>query len=60
VILSGNEIGMPWGIGFIVGFGVVRFASGRRDAAPGRGRGLTSWITSASYLSYAYFFKQAV
>ena len=51
---------MPWGIGFIVGFGVVRFASGRRDAAPGRGRGLTSWITSASYLSYAYFFKQAV
>ena len=63
VILSEYEIGIAaWGIGFIVGFGVVRFAGG----AKGTPLQIVAVVSSllgiviGKYISYAYFFKQAV
>jgi hypothetical protein len=63
VILSEYEIGIAaWGIGFLAGFGVVRFAGG----AKGTPLQIVAVVSSllgivlGKYISYAYFFKQAV
>jgi hypothetical protein len=63
VILSEYEIGIAaWGIGFIVGFGVVRFAGGAKGAPLQVVAVVSSvlGIVIGKYISYAYFFKQAV
>jgi len=63
VILSEYEIGIAaWGIGFLAGFAVVRFAGG----AKGMPLQVVAVVSSllgiviGKYISYAYFFKQAV
>src|SRR5215204_2666763 len=63
VILSEYEIGIAaWGIGFVAGFAVVRFAGG----AKGMPLQVVAVVSSllgiviGKYISYAYFFKQAV
>ena len=63
VILSEYEIGIAaWGIGFIVGFGVVRFAGGAKGTPLQVVAVVSSvlGIVIGKYISYAYFFKQAV
>lgn len=63
MILSEYEIGIAaWGIGFLAGFAVVRFAGG----AKGMPLQVVAVVSSllgiviGKYISYAYFFKQAV
>jgi len=63
VILTEYEIGIAaWGMGFLAGFAVVRFAGG----AKGTPLGIVAVVSSllgivlGKYISYAYFFKQAV
>lgn len=63
VILSEYEIGIAaWGIGFLAGCAVVRFAGG----AKGMPLQVVAVVSSllgiviGKYISYAYFFKQAV
>jgi hypothetical protein len=63
VVLSEYEIGIAaWGIGFIVGFGVVRFAGGAKGTPLQVVAVVSSvlGIVIGKYISYAYFFKQAV
>jgi hypothetical protein len=63
VILSEYEIGIAaWGIGFLAGFGVVRFAGGAKGTPLQVVAVLSSLlgIVLGKYISYAYFFKQAV
>jgi hypothetical protein len=63
VILSGYEIGIAaWGIGFLAGFGVVRFAGGAKGTPLQIVAVLSSLlgIVIGKYISYAYFFKRAV
>jgi hypothetical protein len=63
VILSEYEIGIAaWGIGFIAGFGVVRFAGGAKGTPLQVVAVVSSvlGIVIGKYISYAYFFKQAV
>lgn len=63
VILSEYEIGIAaWGIGFLAGFAVVLFAGGAKGA-PLQAVAVSSsllGIALGKYVSYAYFFKQAV
>jgi len=63
VILSEYEIGIAaWGIGFLAGFGVVRFAGGAKGTPLQVVAVISSLlgIVIGKYISYAYFFKQAV
>jgi hypothetical protein len=63
VILTEYEIGIAaWGIGFLAGFGVVRFAGGAKGTPLQIVAVLSSLlgIVIGKYISYAYFFKQAV
>jgi hypothetical protein len=63
VILSEYEIGIAaWGIGFLAGFGVVRFAGGAKGTPLQVAAVVSSLlgIVLGKYISYAYFFKQAV
>jgi hypothetical protein len=63
VILSEYEIGIAaWGIGFLAGFGVVRFAGGAKGTPLQVVAVVSSLlgIVLGKYISYAYFFKQAV
>jgi hypothetical protein len=63
VILSEYEIGIAaWGIGFLAGFGVVRFAGGAKGTPLQVVAVVSSvlGIVIGKYISYAYFFKQAV
>ena len=63
VILTEYEIGIAaWGIGFFAGFGVVRFAGGAKGTPLQIVAVLSSLlgIVIGKYISYAYFFKQAV
>jgi len=63
VILSGYEIGIAaWGVGFLAGFGVVRFAGGAKGTPLQVVAVVSSvlGIVIGKYISYAYFFKQAV
>ena len=57
------EIGIAaWGIGFLAGFGVVRFAGGAKGTPLQVVAVVSSLvgIVIGKYISYAYFFKQAV
>ena len=63
VIVTEYEIGIAaWGIGFLAGFAVVRFAGG----AKGGPLQLVAVVSSVlgiligKYISYAYFFRQAL
>jgi hypothetical protein len=63
VILSDYEIGIAaWGIGFLVGFAVVRFAGGARGTPLQVVAVVSSLlgIVIGKYIWYAYFFKQTV
>ena len=63
VILTEYEIGIAaWGIGFLAGFAVVRFAGGAKGTPLGVVAVISSLagIVIGKYISYAYFFKQAV
>jgi hypothetical protein len=63
VILSEYEIGIAaWGIGFLAGFAVVRFAGGAKGTPLQVVAVVSSLlgIVIGKYISYAYFFKQAV
>jgi hypothetical protein len=63
VILSEYEVGIAaWGIGFVAGFGVVRFAGGAKGTPLQVVAVVSSLlgIVLGKYISYAYFFKQAV
>jgi len=63
VILTEYEIGIAaWGIGFLAGFAVVRFAGGAKGAPLQVVAVISSLlgIVIGKYISYAYFFKQAV
>ena len=63
VILTEYEIGIAaWGIGFLAGFGVVRFAGGAKGTPLQVVAVVSSvlGIVIGKYISYAYFFKQAV
>jgi hypothetical protein len=63
VILTEYEIGIAaWGIGFVAGFAVVRFAGGAKGTPLQIVAVLSSLlgIVLGKYISYAYFFKQAV
>jgi hypothetical protein len=63
VILTEYEIGIAaWGIGFLAGFGVVRFAGGAKGTPLQVVAVISSLlgIVIGKYISYAYFFKQAV
>jgi hypothetical protein len=63
VILSEYEVGIAaWGIGFLAGFGVVRFAGGAKGPPLQVVAVVSSLlgIVLGKYISYAYFFKQAV
>jgi hypothetical protein len=63
VILTEYEIGIAaWGIGFLAGFGVVRFAGGAKGTPLQVVAVISSLlgIVIGKYVSYAYFFKQAV
>jgi hypothetical protein len=63
VILSEYEVGIAaWGIGFLAGFGVVRFAGGAKGTPLQVVAVVSSLlgIVLGKYISYAYFFKQAV
>jgi len=63
VILTEYEIGIAaWGIGFLAGFGVVRFAGGAKGTPLQVVAVISSLlgIVIGKYVSYAYFFKQAI
>ncbi|HKO74543.1 MAG TPA: hypothetical protein VJU01_04445 [Gaiellaceae bacterium] len=63
VILTEYEVGIAaWGIGFLAGFGVVRFAGGAKGTPLQVVAVISSLlgIVIGKYISYAYFFKQAV
>jgi hypothetical protein len=63
VILTEYEIGIAaWGIGFLAGFAVVRFAGGAKGTPLGVAAVISALfgIVIGKYISYAYFFKQAV
>jgi hypothetical protein len=63
VILSEYEVGIAaWGIGFVAGFGVVRFAGGAKGTPLQVVAVVSSLlgIVLGKYISYAYFFKQAL
>jgi hypothetical protein len=63
VILTEYEIGIAaWGIGFLAGFAVVRFAGGAKGTPLGVVAVISALfgIVIGKYISYAYFFKQAV
>jgi hypothetical protein len=63
VILSEYEVGIAaWGIGFLAGFGVVRIAGGAKGTPLQVVAVVSSLlgIVLGKYISYAYFFKQAV
>jgi hypothetical protein len=63
VILSEYEVGIAaWGIGFLAGFGVVRFAGGAKGTPLQVVAVVSSLlgIVLGKYISYAYFFKQAL
>jgi len=63
VILTEYEIGIAaWGIGFVAGFLVLRFAGGAKGTPLQIVAVLSSLlgIVLGKYISYAYFFKQAV
>jgi len=63
VIVTDYEIGVAaWGIGFLAGFAVVRFAGGAKGTPLQVVAVLSSLlgIVIGKYISFAYFFKQAV
>jgi hypothetical protein len=63
VILSDYEVGfVAWGIGFLAGFLVVRFAGGRKGV-PLQAIAIVSslvGIVLGKYIAYVYFIKEAV
>jgi hypothetical protein len=63
VILSDYEVGfVAWGIGFLAGFLVVRFAGGRKGV-PLQAIAIASslvGIVLGKYIAYVYFIKEAV
>jgi hypothetical protein len=63
VILTEYEVGfVAWGIGFLAGFLVVRFAGGRKGV-PLQAIAIVSslvGIVLGKYISYVYFLKEAV
>lgn len=63
VILTDYEVGfVAWGVGFLAGLAVVRFAGGRKGA-PLQAVAVVSsvlGIVLGKYISFAYFFKTAV
>jgi hypothetical protein len=63
VILSDYEVGfVAWGIGFLAGFLVVRFAGGRKGT-PLQAIAIVSslvGIVLGKYIAYVYFLKEAV
>lgn len=63
VILTDYEVGfVAWGIGFLAGFLVVRFAGGRKGV-PLQAIGIVSSVVGivlGKYIAYAYFIKEAV
>jgi len=63
VIVTDYEVGIAaWGIGFVAGWTVVRFAGGAKGAPIQVVAVVSSLlgIVLGKYISYAYFFKQAV
>jgi hypothetical protein len=63
VIVTDYDVGfVAWGIGFLVGIAVVRFAGGRKGAPLQTVAVLLSLlgIVTGKYISFAYFFKKAV
>jgi hypothetical protein len=63
VILTDYEVGfVAWGIGFLAGFLVVRFAGGRKGV-PLQAIGIVAslvGIVLGKYIAYVYFIKEAV
>lgn len=63
VIVTDYEVGfVAWGIGFLAGFLVVRFAGGRKGV-PLQAIAIVSslvGIVLGKYITYAYFLKEAV
>ena len=63
VIVTDYEVGfVAWGIGFLAGIAVVRFAGGRKGGPLQAVAVVASLlgIVTGKYISFAYFFKKAV